>query len=347
MLNDVCAGYEALRFGPGDRMAGLLPLSFGAGLTVALWALASGAALHLFDPRVRGVHELVGWLTEARLTTLHVTPSLLRALTDPAYDRRGSSVIYIWVRTAVDWANEEAAWAALRPDLRPKVEVWNETFAMPFHLFRHRVREIAELNLSGVADAVGATWDEIPDGSLVVPVDDDDWFAPDLAKALERELDTRATAYYWTSSFVEVPIGLPHRLGLIRRRMFPGTPPRFVCTTNNYAMVKSAQTKALLGCHITASEWVERQGPETVKRMEARLSLMNRTLGSLTSLALGKPSITRAELIRKFHRYQTLYDRVRVPGLEWSRPYLARMSELMREVRIIAPSPGQGSRMRA
>jgi hypothetical protein len=60
--------------------------------------------------------------------------------------------------------------------------MWNQTFDLPYHVFRQRVRRIAELNLQRVENAVRARWDEIPDGALVAPVDDDDWFAPDSAQ---------------------------------------------------------------------------------------------------------------------------------------------------------------------
>lgn len=74
------SGIQAMKFAPTDRMALVLPFSFSAGMGVVSWALGSGAALHVFDPRLRSVSELRGWLVEHRITTLHSTPSLMRSL---------------------------------------------------------------------------------------------------------------------------------------------------------------------------------------------------------------------------------------------------------------------------
>jgi amino acid adenylation domain-containing protein len=80
MLNEAYAGRERLGFGPGDRTALVLPHSFAAGLTVVVFALLNGAGVYAYDPRALGVRDLPAWLTGQRLTTLHLTPSLLRSL---------------------------------------------------------------------------------------------------------------------------------------------------------------------------------------------------------------------------------------------------------------------------
>jgi hypothetical protein len=243
-------------------------------------------------------------------------------------------MIYIWVRSEVDWGDGERFLAQVYPHFRPKVEAWNRTFDLPYHVFRQRVKRIAELNLDRVEDAVRAPWNEIPDGALVAPVDDDDWFAPDLGTRLERELRDGALGCYWTSSFVEVPIGLPHRLGLLRRRVFPDTPPRYTCTTNNYALVKRPDTKVYLRRHVRAGRWIEGEVTDRVDRIDARLSLMNRTLASQTSLGAKGPMISRGRLVRKLREYQRLYRDLDLPELPWCRPYLAMMGDLMDEIGV-------------
>jgi hypothetical protein len=243
-------------------------------------------------------------------------------------------VIYIWVRATTDWADEDTVLAQLRPALRPKIEMWNRTFTIPYHLFRLRVKEIAELNHSRVENATRADWAAIPEGSLVLPVDDDDWFAPDIGAALESAHDPNTRGCYWTSSFLELPITGRHKLGLIARRLIPGLPPRFSCTTNNYAMVKAPGARDLLESHVGASLWLDAQPPGALTRIDRRLSLMNRTLGSTTSLAIGKTAITRSELLRKFRGYRRLYERARLRDLDWARSYVGMMSDLMSELRV-------------
>jgi hypothetical protein len=247
-------------------------------------------------------------------------------VTDPA--------VYIWVRATVDWRSGEA----VRPEFQPPVDLWNETFTLPFHRFRYRVHEIARLNHSKVDGAVRAPWDEIPAGALVLPVDDDDWFSPDAAQVLASEFDSRLEGYYWTSTSVEIPRNFGHRFYLARLRLFPWTRPRWVCATNNYAMLKSDATKTPLTWHTKASQRFERSTlghtARPVKEIDRRLSIFNRTLGSQTSLIVKQSSIGRRRLIRKYRRYRRLYDQPPVPELEWCRPYLEMMSALMEELEI-------------
>jgi hypothetical protein len=241
---------------------------------------------------------------------------------------------YIWVRTTVDWADERAFLAQLPPAFRPQVDLWNATFDVPFREFRREVSRIAQLNLSRVAQAVVAPLHEIPDGALVLPVDDDDWFAPDVAAVLEGQEDPRVCGYFWASSFIEVPIDFRHRLGLLCRALFPRTPPRWLCTTNNYAVVMGPETRGLLELHTSASRWFSGAGAARVNKIERRLSLQNRTLASQTSLGVRRSPITRRALLRKFRRYESLYDAPPPePDLAWSEPYLKMMASLMGALR--------------
>jgi hypothetical protein len=247
-------------------------------------------------------------------------------------------VIYIWVRRTVNWEDEPAALGKISdPWLKPKVPLWNATFKMSYQRFRYRVAQIARLNHSEVKGAVRAGWDEIEDGALVLPVDDDDWFAPDAARVLAGELEPGVPAYLWRSRWIEVPIDLGHRLYLFRRRLLPWMRPKWLCSTNNYAMVKGPNAKEILGNHIRASRWFEREVARdagSVKPIAGELSVANRTLASQTSLSQRRLTISRAELLRKFRRYRRLYRRRLPPELAWSSPYVEMMAELMDELEI-------------
>lgn len=78
-INQASELADVLGLGAGDRMAAILPLSFGGGVDILMTALLGGAELHVFDPRVLGIDELPAWLAQTRPDTLHATPSLLRA----------------------------------------------------------------------------------------------------------------------------------------------------------------------------------------------------------------------------------------------------------------------------
>jgi hypothetical protein len=251
-------------------------------------------------------------------------------------------VIYIWVRRTVDWDDEEGALAQLTdPWLIPKIPVWNATFNISYQRFRRRVAQIAEANHAALVGAVRAEWDEITEGSLVLPVDDDDWFAPTAARVLTAAAEPGVTGYHWRARWIEVPMDLGHRLYLLRRSLLPWTPPKWFCATNNYAMVKRPETKPLLGSHIEASRWFEPRaasGDASVKRIDGELGLANRTLASQTTLSQRKLTVGRSELIRKFRRHRRLYRRALPAGLDWARPYVAMMGELMDELEVVPRS---------
>ena len=243
-------------------------------------------------------------------------------------------MIHIWIRKTQDWADEEGVVAQLADS--SMVPLWNATFNLSYQRFRLRLAEIARLSLDRVDGAVVSEWDEIPDGAIVLPVDDDDWFSPEAALVLEAEAGAEAFGYHWTSPWIEVPIDVGHRLYMVRRSIFPRTPPKWICTTNGYAMVKGPGSREALVNHVEASRRFEAaaaRGDGSVKRIEQKLGVANRSLASRTTLlGLRKRQITRVELLRKYRRYLRLYERPLAPDIEWCRPYVAMMSELMAEL---------------
>jgi hypothetical protein len=238
-------------------------------------------------------------------------------------------VICIVIRQTTDWADEAVVRAQLPEGFKHAVQLWDATFLTPYHAFRQELKRIAGLSLSRVSGAVEVARAEIPAGAIVVPTDDDDWLAPGLGAALEESIDDRHRGYYWPSAFLEVPISLGHELGLIRRALFPGTPPKWLCTTNNYAVTMSPALGPLIDSHVQASRWFV-ANPADVKRLGDRLSVMNRTLASQTSFRSVK---SRKALLRKCRRYRELYRRPLPPDLAWSEPYVAMMRDLMDELR--------------
>jgi len=229
------------------------------------------------------------------------------------------------IRKTLDWADEAAFRAQVPDNMRAGVEMWNSTFKMPYHYYRRELKRIAQLNLARIQGAVCVALGEIPEGAVAVPVDDDDWFAPWLAQVLEKSMDNHLGCF-WHRRFLEVATTLPHRLGMVRRALFPDTRGRWFCTTNNYAVVYGPRTADLLNSHTRASQWFLAH-PSEVFEIGQSLSLMNRSLASTTHL-YSHLRLSRALLLRKHRRYLKRYEKPAPHDLAWCEPYLAMLREL-------------------
>jgi hypothetical protein len=240
-------------------------------------------------------------------------------------------VVHLWVRATLDYGDEAAVREHLHPFMRGKVALWDDTFPMPWHTYRLRVREIAERNLAAVAGAIRTPWEEIPEGALVLPVDDDDWFHPGIVAALERKLRPGALMYRWPVRFLEVWPDVPYALGVLRRQVM-GPRPQFVCATNNYALVRRDDLRDLATHHMEASGFFNAAAPGSVREIDEPLSVVNRTLASQTSLGMRIRDPGPRELRLKLRLYRRRYRRPLPAELAWARPYVEMMAALTDEL---------------
>jgi hypothetical protein len=237
--------------------------------------------------------------------------------------------ICICVRATLDWQDEAAVEARLIDAFRPKVHAWNATFTLPYHLVRHRLKTLAQSNLARVDGAACVPLDAIPPDALVIPVDDDDWLAPDLATRLRERRDPAARGYLWNRDVLEIRKPLRRRFWYWLWSWKAST-----CNTNNYAFPYQPELDSLVRSHLKAGAHFDAQR-ERIVRLPETLAIQNRNLSSRTALAWRRPSITRQELITKFRRYQQLYRSTTLPAsLAWARPYVDGMAELMDDIRI-------------
>lgn len=268
-------------------------------------------------------------------------------------------MIYIYIRRTIDWEDEQGFWAQIRPEVKSRVELWNRTFTVPYCQFRYHLKQIAQLSISKIQNSVCASWEDIPDGALVIPVDDDDWFSPELGTLLEQNLTPGVAGYYWPSDFIEIATSIGHKFWLIRCKLYAA--PIWICTTNNYAVIKTPEAKPLADNHIRASEWFW-ENESSIRKISDHLSIMNRTLASQTSLTFQRPSIrrlalvrklsnkktmtfkdlcnpweapaSRSKLVRKFWKYKKLYAKPLAPELNWAQPYVQMMVDIMDELEL-------------
>jgi hypothetical protein len=241
-------------------------------------------------------------------------------------------VIYVCVRRTLDWHDEVAVARDLDPTFRPKLEAWNETFTMPYHEVRRRLKGIAELSLSRIDDAVRVPWDEIPDGALVVPVDDDDWFAPDLAHGLLASREPHIEGYVWNDYTVEIRRPLSARLNYWWWRLRGNRP--LTCGSNSYAITKTPERFPLVRRHGQASRYFD-ANPALVRRLPGNWSVRNRNPTSQTEMGWRRPHVTHAELVETFRQYRRLYPGIRLPrAFRWAEPYVTMVADLIREIHV-------------
>lgn len=245
--------------------------------------------------------------------------------------------VHICVRQTLPWEDAALVSAGLHPRFQQKYDTWNATLTMPYRVFRQRLTEIARLNVSRVDGAVSSSIGDVPAGHLIVPVDDDDWFAPDLVAHLRRANDSQAVAYLWSQATLqpEGPLA-PFRRHIAR---LVGRRDKHVCKTCNYALRQLPSLTPLLSNHVHASRYVDAH-PAQVRRLPATLSIQNRSLASQTTLAWGRPTIHSSRLISLVAKYRGLYTDWRPPdGLQWAVPYVRLMAELMTEIRVRPDHP--------
>src|SRR5262245_40399233 len=95
------------------------------------------------------------------------------------------------------------------------VDLWDSTFEVSYFEARQQMKEIARSNLTAVSNAELVELDAFrSDGARPICfVDDDDWFAPDLAKHLDWTLGydgfiwTHVALGFWTYPTHRWPVG--------------------------------------------------------------------------------------------------------------------------------------------
>ena len=166
----------------------------------------------------------------------------------------------------------------------------------------------------------------------MLPIDDDDWVAPDAADALVAHRSEDTIAWRWPARFLEVPISKGHAFYLVRRKILPFLPEHYFCSTNNYAVVNGPGALRLAASHVEAHEALA--GAPGVTRIDRPLSLVNRTLASQTTIGMRSDTVTRQHLLRKHRRYRSLYRAAARTSPSWALPQVELMGELMERLEV-------------
>ena len=119
-------------------------------------------------------------------------------LGDYARSQMPAETVYICIRRTADWKDTAGYRARLIAGFVPHVNAWDATFRTCYQEFRAAIADITMDSLRAVRGAVIAPYDDVPEGAIVMPCDDDDWTAPMRLK-------------FWRSS---LPVLMPVRFGL-------------------------------------------------------------------------------------------------------------------------------------
>jgi len=170
--------------------------------------------------------------------------------------------VVLYLRSNIDWRTmTDARFAGQRDDVTStqpmstdrleklirSVRMWNDVFPVSYFEYRQRLREIAELNwlrMRGICVVIREQqfhslfdqWGQC----IVLPVDEDDWFHPDLAERLPQLFDPAVDVYHW-DDFLYRPVpflGQEPDHEPIRRRKWASS-----FGTNSYAIASTSLRK--------------------------------------------------------------------------------------------------------
>jgi hypothetical protein len=231
-------------------------------------------------------------------------------------------------------------------------EFWAESFSMPFFEFRRRLQELARSNLDSVREARISTglanldaWINSAEDELIFPVDDDDWFSPDLCEL--GAIDPDVAMVVWPPAQL---VYRPEDYRPILRQL-----PSSALMTNNWGIRKSFLRKhfdrntirRILARHADASYAVaaalgtRRQDlPAQFKDVKIQgrgvISLPNsaglslKHLGALTVLL---PILKNADPVAEIRSVDFESSVEIKPWVAWAEPWVRRYEALARRCR--------------
>jgi len=240
-----------------------------------------------------------------------------------------------------------------RLEQRDILQIWDRLFRVNLFAFRHELQRISLDNLRSVRDArltIGfrdfEAWYEGDDDEMIYPIDDDDYFHPDLARTAPDEADETPFVFWLHMQYVyDKHTGSP----MLQRAMLASL------LSNNWGIRKSflkkhfstGVAKRVLADHSTAAVRLAEvfgldrpPGPLGWSKIDLRDSparfypeaygLGLKHVGSLLSLSAALRDGDVAPLTRP-----RLGERVGVPDdLRWAEPWIRRAEAAFRSLQL-------------
>ena len=86
------------------------------------------------------------------------------------------------------------------PRVARAIEIWNRISPISWFEFRHELKQIAEILYRDIGATIIHSISQLPEENYIcVPVDDDDWLAPNLFEVLEKNFSPEHDVYLWAN----------------------------------------------------------------------------------------------------------------------------------------------------
>lgn len=222
------------------------------------------------------------------------------------------------------------------------IAAWNSWFSLTYFEYRHRLREIAQANWANIRDLDvminnSARYDSLDsyDDYRVFPVDDDDWFHPDVVREIRRADTGDADAFSWPDAVYgsldgeDLDAGIAGTGGTVRLRR---RPERFL--TNNYCLTRSG----IIACGIDRARqavvnhgfaWkLFKSSMFKRQRLDRYLSVTCKSLASTMNLLTVRSPDQFLPRLEK-----TLGKPAAIPAeVHWAAPYMRQVERLNQDL---------------
>jgi hypothetical protein len=290
----------------------------------------------------------------------------MRGLVSAALDlferpRPGGEVVALHRRTSLDWTRMRPGAPELGRSWRQvetAAEWWNRELGLDYFEFRAGLAAIAwrswgqirGLNLVLGVDTPDLAWrlGRYAGDVLLVPSDDDDWFAPTVADELRAAYEPGVDIYFWDDAVYGIDFDAweaasPEAVLRVLGKRGPGErlDPKHRIRTNNYALssrflrsLPRPNRAPLLRDHVAVDEAMRRARG---KHIPTILSVTNKSLASITQLRRVKEPEELRALAEALPRGEPrLDDRVG----DWALPLVSSMDELYRRLALLRSREG-------
>lgn len=247
---------------------------------------------------------------------------------------------FIVCRAFVDWQNltsldttPNRSIGGRRQNFRRLFNLWNKSFSISYFGTRHRLYCLARKSWEEVNGVDGIFLEgkdakaELRTGDVVLPIDDDDWYAPSLVDELKRVIPAECSdvrLFKWNTFRIDWKFKGPliHRCNRSEKRF---------ASTNSYGFRWDQEwggKKGLITCHVRTG--MVRRGRNI--GLDRYLSLNNKTLLSLTkmnTMGMISRSDHYADVLRR-----SIDSPIEIEGndTEWFSPYVEGTKRIFQEV---------------